>query len=341
MASLELDNSTIVKNLALATEYFKAYYKVAYEKDLYSGGANGFIPFNIEFTLDGISGIKIYDKLVVDTSFLPHKYTKTLDFIVTGISNTLKDGDWETVIKTTLIPKLSKTDVKINAANFQFVKYTPEAPTFNGTNLPLTTSGGTFIQNLVKILEDERKLWLPNYTETNPPIGHGDYTPEQATMWSGRFISWAIQTAGKDIWSPTIPKFSSYQRHSGYVNQAKINREGNKGYFKAYKYDETPVQLGDLLAYSHDGGTWDTNGTNTSFTGHGDICTKIESGYAWCIGGNLTHTVKYAKYKVTPTNYLQVGGSGGKPSDFYTGQNRPKGSPNTDVFQAILRFTLP
>ena len=116
------------KNLALATEYFKSYYKVAYEKNTYSGGTTGFIPFNIEFTLDGISGIKIYDKLVVDTSFLPHNYTETLEFIVTGISNTLKDGDWETVIKTTLIPKFEKTDIKIDSANFQFVKYTPEAP---------------------------------------------------------------------------------------------------------------------------------------------------------------------------------------------------------------------
>jgi len=128
MASLELDNSTIVKNLALATEYFKSYYKVAYEKNLYSGGTTGFIPFNIEFTLDGISGIKIYDKLVVDTSFLPHNYTETLEFIVTGISNTLKDGDWETVIKTTLIPKFEKTDTKIDSANFQFVKYTIPPP---------------------------------------------------------------------------------------------------------------------------------------------------------------------------------------------------------------------
>ena len=118
--------------------------------------------------------------------------------------------------------------------------------------------------------------------------------------------------------------FQTYQKHAGYINQAKINREGNKGYFKAYKYDETPVQLGDILAYSHEGGTWDANGTDTYFAGHGDICTKIESGYAWCIGGNLSNTVKYAKYKLTSTNYLQVGGSGGKPTDFLYRAKSPK-----------------
>ena len=119
----KFDDSTIARNLAIAAEYFKAYYVVAYKKTKLSGGTTGFIPFNIEFTIDGLSGIKIYNKLRIDTSFLPNGYPLTLDFIVTGIEHKLKDGDWETVIKTTLIPKLEATEVVVTSANFKYISY--------------------------------------------------------------------------------------------------------------------------------------------------------------------------------------------------------------------------
>jgi hypothetical protein len=119
----KFDDSTIARNLAIAAEYFKAYYPIAYKDKKFSGGTTGFIPFNIEFTIDGLSGIKIYNKLRIDASFLPAGYTKTIDFIVTGIEHKLKDGDWETVIKTTMIPKLEATEVVVTSANFKYIAY--------------------------------------------------------------------------------------------------------------------------------------------------------------------------------------------------------------------------
>jgi len=120
---LQFDDSTIAKNKAVAAEYFKAYYPIAYREKKFSGGTIGFIPFNIEFTVDGLSGIKIYNKLRIDTSFLPNGYPLTLDFIVTGIEHKLKDGDWETIIKVTLIPKLEATEVVVTSANFKYIAY--------------------------------------------------------------------------------------------------------------------------------------------------------------------------------------------------------------------------
>jgi hypothetical protein len=61
----------------------------------------------MNFTMDGLSGIKIYNELVVDTSFLPQGYSKTLKFIVTGVDHKLAKNDWETTIHTTLIPTTS------------------------------------------------------------------------------------------------------------------------------------------------------------------------------------------------------------------------------------------
>lgn len=135
---LKFDDSLIAKNIAIATEYLKAYYSIAYREKKFSGGTTGFIPFNIEFTIDGLSGIKIYNKLRIDTSFLPDGYPITLDFIVTGIEHKLKDGDWETVIKTTMIPKLEATEVVVTSANFKATIYPPPVNNNNNNNVVLT-----------------------------------------------------------------------------------------------------------------------------------------------------------------------------------------------------------
>jgi len=135
---LQFDDSTIAKNIAVAAEYFKAYYPIAYREKKFSGGTTGFIPFNIEFTVDGLSGIKIYNKLRIDTSFLPNGYPLTLDFIVTGIEHKLNDGDWETLIKVTLIPRLEPTEVVVTSANFKAQIYPPQIKT-----APVVVTDGT------------------------------------------------------------------------------------------------------------------------------------------------------------------------------------------------------
>ena len=103
-------DSIINENLKVATEYFKATVSNI-EKNPDSGGTIGFIPFKINFTVDGISGIKIYNELNVNTDFLPNGYTKTTKFIVTGVDHKLSNGDWETVINTTLIPNASNIGI--------------------------------------------------------------------------------------------------------------------------------------------------------------------------------------------------------------------------------------
>ena len=54
--------------------------------------------------MDGLSGIKIYNKLNIDTSYLPSNYGDTLDFIVTGVNHSLSGNDWETEILTMAFP---------------------------------------------------------------------------------------------------------------------------------------------------------------------------------------------------------------------------------------------
>jgi len=99
-------DSRINQNLEVATEYFRALMSYK-DGDKVAAGSVGFLPFNVNFTMDGIGGIKIYNELSVDTSFLPPGYTKTTDFIVTGVDHKISNGDWETNVTTTLIPRTS------------------------------------------------------------------------------------------------------------------------------------------------------------------------------------------------------------------------------------------
>ena len=103
-----LSPDAIERNLSIVTEYYKYIIaKESLDQDT-SGGTVGFIPFKLGITLDGISGIKIYNKLEVNTEFLPKAYGKTVDLIVTGVSHNLVGNDWETQIETTVIPKTGK-----------------------------------------------------------------------------------------------------------------------------------------------------------------------------------------------------------------------------------------
>jgi predicted chitinase len=112
--TLKLSTDAIENNLSVVSEYYK--YLVA-SKGTSSGGTIGFVPFKISFTMDGISGIKIYNKLHVDTRFLPKAYGDNLNLIVTGVSHKLSNSDWETDIEATVIPKTENGNASIITTN--------------------------------------------------------------------------------------------------------------------------------------------------------------------------------------------------------------------------------
>lgn len=66
----------------------------------------GFLPINLTVTMDGISGIKIFNKLVVNSRFLPPNYGETLEFIITSIDHSFEGNKWTTTLQTISIPKL-------------------------------------------------------------------------------------------------------------------------------------------------------------------------------------------------------------------------------------------
>ena len=137
----------IKKNVSIVTEYYK--YLLATSPGS-QNGTLGFIPFKLNFTIDGISGLKIYNKLNLDTRFLPSNYGNALDFLVTGISHELKGNDWTTEIQTTVIGKTSLATIP-KPSNLGELSNDPRiievsAPSGNITNgapTNVTAVGGT------------------------------------------------------------------------------------------------------------------------------------------------------------------------------------------------------
>ena len=110
---MKFSDNIIEKNISIVTEYYRWLIAKQSVGDKPSGGTVGFIPFKLSLTLDGISGIKIYNVLRINTEFLPKAYGKTVNLIITGVSHRLNNNDWETSIESTVIPKTGNTKLSL------------------------------------------------------------------------------------------------------------------------------------------------------------------------------------------------------------------------------------
>ena len=86
-------------NPAIISDYFN-YAQAESSKTGSLESSVGFLPFNLKIDMEGISGIKIYNRLNVDTRFLPSNYPETLDFIITKVNHKLSNNKWETSLET-------------------------------------------------------------------------------------------------------------------------------------------------------------------------------------------------------------------------------------------------
>ena len=65
----------------------------------------GFIPFDLELTMLGLSGPRIYEAYTIDTTLLPNSYKNKIQFICTGVSHRISDGEWVTILNSIAGPK--------------------------------------------------------------------------------------------------------------------------------------------------------------------------------------------------------------------------------------------
>jgi hypothetical protein len=107
-SNINLDDTIIDNNLSVVTEYYKYLdYLGQQNNSNFASTSNGFIPFGVGVTMDGLSGIKIYNKLNISTRFLPSNYPESLHFIIKGVSHKISNQDWETSLETIVVPNSS------------------------------------------------------------------------------------------------------------------------------------------------------------------------------------------------------------------------------------------
>jgi GH24 family phage-related lysozyme (muramidase) len=94
----------------------------------------GFIPLSFELVLDGISGIKIYNKLNINNTFLPANYPESLKFIITKVDHSISNNSWDTSLSTISIPE---TD----PYKFEGVFTSPPPTGNNNGTVPINSAG--------------------------------------------------------------------------------------------------------------------------------------------------------------------------------------------------------
>ena len=107
---IDLNKSTV------SAYYVYAQAQTSKQDPEYIESSIGFLPFNLKISMDGLSGIKIYNKIKVNTSFLPSNYGETLSFIVTGVNHKLSNNEWVTSLDTIATTK-EKQDVAPNTVD--------------------------------------------------------------------------------------------------------------------------------------------------------------------------------------------------------------------------------
>jgi hypothetical protein len=101
-----LDTNLIDSQISFATEFYKyCQYQFQQKNPKYGSPIIGFVPISLNLSMDGISGMKIYNVVRTSTRFLPKNYTDSLRFLTTSVNHKLSNNDWETSIDTIVIPE--------------------------------------------------------------------------------------------------------------------------------------------------------------------------------------------------------------------------------------------
>jgi hypothetical protein len=102
--------------------------------------------------MDGLSGIKIYNAVNVDTRFLPKNYPDNLQFIIKGVNHKLSDSDWETNFETVVI---SRNEYETDKT-YPFLKTTIDEILKDKIN-PVASWTSTIIDPLTKGIRSSNK----------------------------------------------------------------------------------------------------------------------------------------------------------------------------------------
>ncbi len=106
-------NKSILSNLVYFINKGKAN---EYKSNSTVSAGSGFIPINVSLTMDGLSGMKIFQKFNLNTEFLPSNYPDAVEILIKGITHTVKNNLWETKIDSVIVGKSADNTAAAPAA---------------------------------------------------------------------------------------------------------------------------------------------------------------------------------------------------------------------------------
>jgi len=97
----------------------------------------GFIPFNLSLTMDGLSGMKIYSKFLIDTQVLPANYPDNAEFLIKNIVHKIENNKWFTTLESIVISK-GNTDESVYKKDKNQISDSSPTPQSQRQNTPST-----------------------------------------------------------------------------------------------------------------------------------------------------------------------------------------------------------
>jgi hypothetical protein len=214
-------------------------------------GMLGFLPINLNMTVNGISGIKIYQQFAVDSSFLPYNYGSTLQFLIKGISHRIENNQWTTNIETVAVPN---TVVTLGSTqDFGGVKASagptgvagPAAVPTGEVVYPSNTPGPVRLKLMRK-----REVTTPGSPNIGQTLGVLELYDNTGNKLAQSFTTVELLWKGNSATTSCIPP--------GRYSFTKSKANNNPGLGSVIRLDNVPYRAGILI---HPGVTYqDSNG---------------------------------------------------------------------------------
>ena len=245
----------------------------------------GFLPFNLNFTIDGISGIKIYQRFRVGTEYLPPNYPTSIEFLIIGITHEIKENQWITHIDSVAIPKNPLN------GNFEETVLEDRPPTMD----PIPTKQATPVKSssgpaptLKQAVKDQANYFFGNFGESklcaryayNIAYNLKKYITTNSTKAIPQTIQYSAN-ADQLAWRTAVNRLDFYEQVDlGYMNLTQL---------KAWT-DSSTFNYGDILNYYAPGHSGETNMHAQIYTGDifslGKSYDEIKKGLATSSRGN-------------------------------------------------------
>jgi|MDTC01.3.fsa_nt_gb LAS superfamily LD-carboxypeptidase LdcB len=142
----------------------------------------GFVPVGFNLTLDGLSGIRIFDRLKIDSRFLPANYGDTLDFIITKLDHSIVNNKWHTKIGTMSVPKLfDKLELDLETILNSLPPVTTGFDSLIGSYSYRYSALATLLRRTLTYAQDKQKIF-----STNGNLNQPDFLRTQGNDATGR-----------------------------------------------------------------------------------------------------------------------------------------------------------